>query len=768
MKKIIPEFEFTPQEEEGILGCARELNLSETTAKILYARGMDSVEKMRTFMNPSSRNFLSPYLMSGIKEAKELITRARDEEWRVAVFGDYDADGIGALAILYRALKEFGIEAYLHVPERTDGYGLSVSSIDKIFDEFLPDLIITVDCGISCADEVEYIKEQGAFVIVTDHHELPARLPDCIVVNPKIQDDYPYDNLAGAGVAFKLATALIGEKANTLLDFCALSTVADSVPLLGENRDIVAEGIKLIERSPRPAFSAFLNREKVDAQTLAFTIAPRLNAAGRMGDALSALKMFVSEDEEEIYALAAKLNEYNAERQKYCDGLHEEVTRRVRETGAHEHVVVACGEHWNAGIVGIVAARVAEEYCRPCLLFVKNGNMYRGSARSIEGVNIFEALTACSEYIEEFGGHAQAAGVNVREENLAPLSDALESYLAAHCDDEDFVSKICVTGEMTDDPLTLAKELELLEPFGVGNRRPVFVRRAEKMTAAPMKAESPHLLVSDGAMDYTYFFGAAQRTLLESAIQKEVVFELNLSKFRGKERAKGNIRAVIYDAKEASEADGEIFENNLLSCARHSVGANSAEELSEKQLRELVEKLSSENGVCYIAYERETAERLAPSGLVAELFRPMAGNARQTLIVSPAEDMDFSVYSTLVFLDKPLFFPPITKAQRAYCNRDAEGYRALKKLSADRGVLTEIFVRARGDAFQLRGETPLQAAKSCLALGFDERQFMFALAVFEELGIVKLTESGMMVQKGVKRELTDSAIYGAVLGLTES
>ena len=419
MKKIVPEFNFSAGEREKVKKFAADLHLSETTVSILFARGIDSEEQIRAFLNPAAKNFLSPFLMQGMKEAVELITRARDEEWRVAIFGDYDADGIGALTILSRALKEFGIEPYLHVPERTDGYGLSIAAIDKIFDEFLPDLFITVDCGISCAEEVEYIKEQGAYVIVTDHHELPKTLPDCIVINPKLKDDYPYDNLAGAGVAFKLSTALIGAKANGLLDFCALSTVADSVPLLGENRDIVSEGVKLIERERRPAFSALLgSNAEISAQTLAFTIAPRLNAAGRMGDAASALKLFTSDDEEEIYALALKLNEYNAQRQKYCEQLHAEADEIVQAKGAHRNIVMAYGEHWNAGFVGIVAARLAEEYSRPCLLFVKNGNMYRGSARSVEGINIFEALTACSEYIEEFGGHAQAEGVNVREENF--------------------------------------------------------------------------------------------------------------------------------------------------------------------------------------------------------------------------------------------------------------------------------------------------------------------------------------------------------------
>lgn len=771
MKKIVPEFHFSSEEEEQVRLFAAKLDMSETTVSILFSRGLNTEEKIRSFLNPTAKNFLSPFLMRGMREAKELITRARDEEWRVAIFGDYDADGIGALTILSRALKEFGIEAYLHVPERTDGYGLTVSAIDKIFDEFLPDLFITVDCGISCAEEVEYIKEQGAYVIVTDHHELPKTLPDCIVVNPKLKDDYPYDNLAGAGVAFKLATALIGEKAYGLLDFCALSTVADSVPLLGENRDIVSEGVKLIERNPRPAFSALLgNSSEVSAQTLAFTIAPRLNAAGRMGDAASALKLFTSDDEEEIYSLAAKLTAYNAERQKYCEELHAEADKIVRDKGAYRRIVMAYGEHWNAGFVGIVAARLAEEYSRPCLLFVKNGNMYRGSARSVEGVNIFEALSACSEYIEEFGGHAQAAGVNVSEENFPLLEEALDNYLASHYTQEDFAAKVSVVGELHDDPLKVARELFRLEPFGVGNRRPMFLYRAGEMTVSPLKAQSAHVTVNDSKMEFTYFNGLKNKPLLESGIEKAIVYELNLSRFRGKERARGYIRAITYDSRESDSADGEIFENNLLSLSRRSLSAVKPVYLGEEETHKLIGELLEESayGTCFVALERETVKAFPELELVGELFRPMTGGFQNTLLFSPKEDADLAGYSRIVYLDEPLFFPVTGKGQTVYCNKDRSGCREMKKLIADRDALSKIFVAARKNSYAVRGGTPLKAALSCNALGFDREEFMFALAVFEELGLIKLTDDGLFIQKGVKRELTESAIFGAVLGLTEA
>ncbi|MDE7086774.1 MAG: DHH family phosphoesterase, partial [Clostridia bacterium] len=262
MKKIISEAEFTAEQLNLISALSTKTGLSEITTKILYGRGVDTEDKIKAFINPGKHRFLNPFLMRGMKEAVELITRARDEEWSVVIYGDYDADGVCATTILCRALADFGIDAAVYIPERKNGYGLNIQSIDDIFEEYFPQLFITVDCGISNAEEVEYIKEQGAEVIVTDHHELPDNLPDCIVVNPKLQDDYPYDNLCGAGVAFKLGCALNGKDAYKYLDFTAIATVADSVPLTGENRDIVAEGLSLINSSPRKNYVNFLKREE--------------------------------------------------------------------------------------------------------------------------------------------------------------------------------------------------------------------------------------------------------------------------------------------------------------------------------------------------------------------------------------------------------------------------------------------------------------------------------------------------------------------------
>ncbi|HIU00585.1 MAG TPA: DHH family phosphoesterase, partial [Candidatus Coproplasma excrementavium] len=447
MKRILPEFEFTDEQLNKIAALASKCGLTKTAASILYGRGVDTPEKVEAFVYPSRKHFISPFKMRGMKEACELIRRAKEEEWDVLVYGDYDADGVCASTIMGGALKDIGVNARVFVPERRNGYGVTVAALEEIFEDYFPQLVITVDCGISNAAEVEYLKESGCEVIVTDHHELPENIPDCICINPKFSDGYPYDNLCGAGVAFKVACALEGEAAYKYLDFAALATVADSVPLLGENRDIVAEGLRLINTNPRRCFSGFLTKsqEAADAHTLAFTIAPKINAAGRMGDAASALALFSETDEKAVFDLSARLTSYNQERQQRCDELYAQAKAKLSGRGAYGRIIMLWDESWNSGFVGIVAARLAEEYGRPVILFVNNNGMLKGSARSIEGVNIFEALKACSDFINEFGGHSQAAGVNVTEENFALLEGALEDYMERTYTAEDFIPTLYVS-----------------------------------------------------------------------------------------------------------------------------------------------------------------------------------------------------------------------------------------------------------------------------------------------------------------------------------
>ena len=769
MKKIVPEYEFSAEQLNSISRLAREVSLTESVTRILYARGLDTTEKIRKFMRPSSKNFLSPYLMKGMKEAVEMITLARDEGRTVAVFGDYDADGICASAIMYYALKEFGIdEPQIYVPERADGYGLSVEALDKIFEECNPELFITVDCGISCAKEAQYIYELGSDVIVTDHHELPETLPDCVIVNPKLKDDYPYDNLCGAGVAFKLACALIGERAYKYLDFAALATVADSVPLLGENRDIVTEGLKLFNGKIRPCFAALIGKtyDPLTAQSLAFSVAPRINAAGRMGDAQAAFRLFTSEDENEIFDLATKLCLYNTERQKCCDELYLSAKNKLKEKGAYGNVIMLSDESWNTGFVGIVAARIAEEYNRPTLLFVHHGDMLKGSARSIEEVNIFTALKNCSEYIEEFGGHAQAAGINIKLENFDALESALNKEIARSYTKEDFEKKIYVTEEINGVfSEQFARELMQMEPYGVGHRKPLFSIDAAACYAREIKPLSPHVSVKSDFIDLMYFSGAKHLKIIESDVKKKIVFDVGVSKFKGKEYVKGYVRDLLYDGKTGRSVSAAIFAN--------AVNRFYADEqpiqktvLSLSETQKLIDEKKAEcaYGLCLIASDRRTLRHYSGlEELGCDLFYPSARNLANMLIISPATDADLSGFHTIIFLDDPIdCHISSVSGRQVFVNGEIVGNTMFEKLDTARESLLEIYSSIRRDWHLLSGNTAEEVARNCRALGFDVNEFLFAVSVFEELGLVSFNEGKLVVYRGVKAELSDSRLYQAV------
>ena len=768
MKKIVPEYSFSAEQQNRISNLAAETGLTEQVTRILYARGIDDAQKINRFMHPSRKNFLSPFLMKGMKEAVEMITEARDTGKTVAVFGDYDADGICASAIMYHALRDFGIEAHIYVPERADGYGLSVEAIDRIFEECNPELFITVDCGISCADEAQYIYELGSDVIVTDHHELPERLPDCVIVNPKLQDEYPYDNLCGAGVAFKLACALIGERAYQYLDFATLATVADSVPLLGENRDIVTEGLKLFNERLRPCFAGLIGKiyDFITAQTLAFTVAPRVNAAGRMGDAYAAFKLFVSDKETEIYDLSVKLCLYNTERQKYCDELYASAKKKLNEKGAYGNVIMLSDESWNTGFIGIVAARLAEEYNRPTLLFVHNGDMLKGSARSIESINIFTALKNCSKYIEEFGGHAQAAGVNVRVDNFENLENALNEEIGNSYTEEDFQQKIYISEEITYAiPEKQARELMAMEPYGVGHRRPLFCVSAGACAAKPIKPLSPHLSVRCEYIDLTYFSGAKHLKILESDVKKKIIFEISVSRFKGKEYIKGLVRDLLYDGRTGKSVSESIFANAVQRFYAPRT-EYSVTTLTTAETQSLINRKKAEcgYGLCLIASDRNTLrfyEGLEEFG--CDLFYPSSRNVANALIVSPASDADLSGFRDFVFLDTPSDFNLSTlNGKEAFVNGDLHGYKMFEGLSVSREHLLNIFSALRREVHLLNGDTAEEIAVSCDGLGFDKREFIFALTVFEELGLVAIQDGRLQVYRGIKADLADSAIYRKV------
>lgn len=770
MKRILPEFEFSEEQRRGIGALASACNLSQTAAAILYGRGVNTPEKAEAFIHPSKSHFISPFKMRGMQEACSLIKLARDEEWDVLVYGDYDADGVCAATIMGGALKDYGVNVRVYVPERRNGYGVTVAAIDEIFEDYFPQLVITVDCGISNAEEVEYLKESGCEVIVTDHHELPENIPDCICINPKFEDGYPYDNLCGAGVAFKVACALNGKSAYKYLDFAALATVADSVPLMGENRDIVAEGLKLINTSPRKCFSNFLTKTQdgADAHTLAFTIAPKINAAGRMGDAASALALFSETDEKAVFELSARLTSYNQERQLKCDELYNQAKAKLSERGAYGRVIMLWDESWNSGFVGIVAARLAEEYGRPVILFVNNGGMLKGSARSIEGVNIFDALKACSDFISEFGGHSQAAGVNVTEENFALLEGALNEYMERTYTAEDFIPTIYISGMLDgENVLRLSRELETFEPYGVGNKRPMFAARVEECRPRAIKPFSPHLTFKCGGLEMMFFGGAKYSEILRSPAPKTLVFEYNVSRFRGREYVRGFVRDVIYSSESGGYAGEYIAANAVMRAALPQVSCSPVYKTAA-EIDKIMEEDDGGYGTLYIAEDYATLSKYKNAGrFFADTFNLSAKSLINTVLVAPRPDCDFSGYRRIIWLDKPLkiTFPSAEGKEVIICS-DIDGCAPLAGIESSRESLLKIFAFLSANSGSIEGVNAEEAAFG-LKTNCRVSELLFAIKVFEELGLVSFAEGRLVIYRGIKTDLKNSALYNTVANLNQ-
>ena len=388
---------------------AEKFNVLPSTMYLILSRGLTSEEEIKDYL--SVGELLNPFLIKGMKELCERVKLAKELGDRVLIFGDYDVDGISATAIMLKTLKRLGIDASFYLPNRyEDGYGLSCEVLDKIEKKFCPDLIITVDCGISCHDEVEYCKKKGIDIIITDHHEIPEILPDTLVLNAKMKgQDYPFSELCGTGMAYKVSEALLGQKkAEEFLPIASIATIADIVSLTGENRNIVKRGFLCFDKLPIGLKQLFkenkVSLQNPSASDIAFKIAPKINSAGRMGKAEDSLKLYMSEDMVEIRAYLQKINKHNQRRQELSSIIMEDAEKAIKKMDLSKtRVITLASKKWDQGILGIACARLVEEYNRPVFLFSQVGDVLHGSGRSIDDINIHKLLSSMSDILETFG-----------------------------------------------------------------------------------------------------------------------------------------------------------------------------------------------------------------------------------------------------------------------------------------------------------------------------------------------------------------------------
>lgn len=463
---------------------AERYSVDPLTALLLIERGFDTDEKLEDFFD-TSREWIDPFLLPDMDKAVDRINDAIFEGERICVYGDYDCDGVTSTTILYSYLEAQGADVTYMLPERErDGYGLSNQVVDRIA-ALGTKLIITVDNGISAVEEAKYIKECGMELVVTDHHLEGETLPDCCaVVDPHRKDwDCPFEDYAGCGVALKLCCALEGADDVVMAeyaDIAAIGTVADMVPLTGENRKIVRYGLQLLNAHPKPGVEAILNLaglsdKTIDSTNISFGIAPRINAAGRMSSAERALDLLLADEPETSRELAEEINNYNVQRHGEEDKIFKEAVEYLDANPqiAHLPILVVCGKGWHEGVLGIVASKLLERYLRPTIVLTDKGTLCKGSARSIEGFSIYEAMHSCKDLLNTFGGHELAAGMSILPEKLEEFRTKVNEY--AYSLESVYPStEIDVKLNPAGLTLDLLDSLSFMEPFGTSNGSPVF------------------------------------------------------------------------------------------------------------------------------------------------------------------------------------------------------------------------------------------------------------------------------------------------------
>ncbi len=527
------------------------LAVHPVVSHLLVNRGITTVAEGQTFLYSTMDDLLDPFMLKGMTEAVSEIERVLEMNGSIVIYGDYDVDGITATSLMYRFFSRLGANVSYYIPERqSEGYGLNLDALEYLISQQV-DLIISVDCGISSYDIVEAVRDRVS-MIITDHHTSPPQIPRATAVVNHKQPGCPYTdkNLSGVGVAFKVCQALwkrrTGEDYREDLDIVALGTVADVVPLVGENRIIVREGLRKMMESPNLGIQALVEVAGLTGKVLStghigFTLAPRLNAAGRVTHATRAVELLITRDQQEAMEIAEELQETNAERQQIERTIFEEAYQSVLDQGplANQCIVVA-GEGWHPGVIGIVASRLVEAFYKPTMVISIHDGIGKGSCRSIDHCNMYEMLTFAKDTLIQFGGHAQAAGFSIQAEDIDALREKASEYCRNTLTEEDYIPIVDIDGTVSSEEITidLIDQIATLEPYGMGNSTPVFaIPKIRVQNLYPMGFQKNHCKIilqgQQGPLDAVAWQGEHYMQEVFADDPVKVAFSLQKNEWQG-------------------------------------------------------------------------------------------------------------------------------------------------------------------------------------------------------------------------------------------
>ncbi|WP_214892185.1 single-stranded-DNA-specific exonuclease RecJ [Exiguobacterium sp. H66] len=702
-----------------------QASVSPNVARLLVQRGLETPAQATAFLEAGDMPFHDPFLFQDMEKVVARIKEAADQGEMILIYGDYDVDGVSSAAILWHALTEIGAMAECYIPNRfTEGYGPNEAAFRWAVEEGFG-LIITVDCGISGIKEAAVLKELGVDLIITDHHEAKEVLPDAYaMIHPGVDRNYPFSKLAGAGVAFKVAHALLERVPTELLDLAVLGTIADLVPLVDENRLLATKGIEALNASERPGILALrqvcsLTEDELTEESVGFAFGPRINAAGRLDSAMPALEMLLAETLEEAVVLANQLDQQNKQRQDIVKQIAEEATALVEEKYLEDRVLVVDADNWNPGVVGIVASRLVEKYHRPVIMLCHDAEKgtAKGSGRSIAAFDLFAELTLCEDILPHFGGHPAAAGMTLSSDDVVTLRERLNAQ-AAKLPDEAFIATIEIDLRLrvSDVSIGLIEEIGRLAPFGMGNPAPrIVIEDAKIRDMKRIGRDLTHLkaLLSDGTSELDGIGFGFGDTVDEISLLAEVSLmgSLNINEWNG-------FRKPQLMIQDLAVADYQLFDYRG----------------GKKPLTDIFELPKEQTTL--VAFSDETKQKYAE--------RPLNG----------------AIHENIVFLDLPeteeAFLPYLKQAERIYCAFKDEGYyfEAIPSRE-DFKHYFNYFAKCPREELRI-GLVRLSKTRK-----WSKRSINFMHSVFSELDFLVTMEDGLpgVNPDAEKRDLTEAATY---------
>ncbi len=759
---------------------SKKFNVPTYIIKHLFSLNIKTEKEIADFFNPGLSQFYNPFLLKGMQEAVNKINDAISNNKKIIIVGDYDTDGICATAVLYKYFESINVKVDYFLPNRfLDGYGLTIETAQKIIENFNPDLLITVDCGISCHKEIDYLLEHNVDVVVTDHHEVPDIKPNCICLDPKdpIQT-YPFKELCGAGVALKLVHALGGLKQFlNLTNIASLATVADIVPLVNENRAIVMHGLNNQQNLPE-GIKKLLTSLKITNLTstdIAYKLAPKLNTAGRMGDATLAFKLFIEKNQNLLNQILTELENQNNARVEagnyiFSDAINMLESVNISLVGA----IVLKSETWHSGVLGIVCAKLTEKYNRPVCLLTKVDNEYKGSIRSVNGIDIYKELSSLKHLLVKFGGHAGAGGLTILEHNIVEFISKLNQNILNNYPKDIFnaVKYYDIDCNKENIDVNYVKSLQVLEPFGFGNEKPVFKLTFNNFKPERIKNHPNFLKIKTINMELLAFNLSEQMLSLNTNCNKNALLDVSVDSFKGQEKVKAIIKSISYDKLNTNikqEENNAYYLNQLKVDTKNSnptlISANSFDEIKNK--------ISGSMGNLFVCYNYDSYKKVCDklSNFIEnyETFNIKISTGINTLIYLPTSFENFNNYNNIFIFDEVLTKDYLSNFNTNVILYKLNNQKCLKSVSTDRKIFAKYhtaLVNAVNNNLTSYSQIEYFNALKKLNpqfrdLKFD--QFNFVTMVLSELNILEISNQdcnyNVTINKKINNALTNSKIY---------